>query len=133
MQLTLQAEEVRRFHEIVRWTIRRPKYLSVHFITFRNKPALAIHHYDWSLIMPIRGRKPQRPFKIPYKQLQEVPDYAEGDGRAPESVKFAGLSCAQSLKCRAKSGDFTEIQRKTAEFRDLFDPFCSRRNQKVLI
>lgn len=67
MQLTLQAEEIRRLHEIIRWIIRKPKYISVHFITFRNKPALAIHHYDFTTILPIRGRKFSTSFKIPYK------------------------------------------------------------------
>ncbi len=79
MQFTLQAEEVRRFHEIVGWIIKKPKYLSVHLIVFRGQPALVMHHFDWTLVMPLRGRKPSKPFKIPYRQLQDVPTDAEGN------------------------------------------------------
>ncbi|HBT77426.1 MAG TPA: hypothetical protein DEB39_11020 [Planctomycetaceae bacterium] len=52
--------------------------MTVHFVTFRGKPALAAHYYDWSLVMPIKGRKPSTAFKIGYRFLREIPNTAEG-------------------------------------------------------
>ncbi len=60
MQLTLQTDDIRRFHEILSWIVRNPKNTGVHFITFRGKAAMAVHYDDWTLVMPIKGRRPVR-------------------------------------------------------------------------
>ncbi len=79
MQLTLQTGELRRFREIVSWIVRNPKNMWVHFVAHRGKAALAAHYYDWTLVMPIRGRRPIKPFKIPLRYLTVVPGSAEGN------------------------------------------------------
>lgn len=73
MQLTLQAEDIHQFNRIIRWIIKKPRYMTAHFAPFRDKLALAVHSYDWSIVMPLQGRKPIKPFKIQYKYLQGIP------------------------------------------------------------
>ena len=79
MQLTLQACEIRRFREIVSWIVRNPGNMWVHFVAHRGKAAMATHGHDWTLVVPVKGRRPVKPFKIPLRYLTVVPGGAEGD------------------------------------------------------
>ncbi|HBT77422.1 MAG TPA: hypothetical protein DEB39_11000 [Planctomycetaceae bacterium] len=79
MQFTLHSDEIRRFDKIIRWIIRNPKNMWVHFVAHRGKAALATHSFDWTLVMPIQGRKPVKPFKIPFRYLTAVSTRAESN------------------------------------------------------
>ena len=66
--------------EIALWTalIGKPKTAMVQFLEYRGKLALALGHCGWLLVVPVRGRKPTTPCKIPLRPLWDVCERAEG-------------------------------------------------------
>ncbi len=78
MKLTLQADDVRHFRRLAAALIGKPQTAMVQFVVYRNKLAMVLDWYGWMLVMPIRGRKPTKPFRVPLAPLLKVGERAEG-------------------------------------------------------
>ena len=77
MKMTLHAEDVRRFRRLVSTLIVRPTNSMLQFVDFHGKFAMMLCGYDWTFVMPVRGRRPSKSFKIPLLPLWSTCERAD--------------------------------------------------------